>query len=135
MAYRLTAFLQQYCMILSTISFTTVVCICISLRKMVFMRMERHIKAYFITLMKSLQLCASPPLITDHPNVDAVFLNICKTEIFKPGLILGALVKQAVHLKSWTKQLKFLAIVHFSESAEVVNNFLLQVVRRAAEQI
>lgn len=38
-------------------------------------------------------------------------------------------------MKSQTEQSKFLAIVHFSESAKVVNDFFLQVIRRAAKQI
>lgn len=45
----------------------------------------------------------SPPLITDHSNIVAVFLNTCKIQVFKPDLILGTLFKQAMYLKSQTE--------------------------------
>lgn len=88
-------------MTLSTSPFAIVFSIYVSLRKMVFIWKERHIKAYFIMLIRSLWL--SPSLTTDHPNTVGVFLNIYKIQMFKLDLILGSLFTQAMYLKSQTE--------------------------------
>lgn len=73
--------LQNYLTMLSTSRFVSMFCKYVSLKMMIFIWKESHIKGYFITLIKPLWL--SPPLATDHPDILGIILNIYNIQTFE----------------------------------------------------